>query len=136
MLGRQVGVHHAFVRHDAVVAIRAAEVALVVFVPAAGRHGGVVKEGVGLGFCAEGRGEGLHELKAQGGFAVEDSGAGVRAGVDLVGLGAGEPRGEENLGAVQEDIQAEMVAVEGQAPGSLGGGAAEEDEVVGVFVHY
>lgn len=95
-----------------------------------------MKEGVCLGFCAEGRGEGLHELEAQGGFAVEDGGAGVRAGVDLVGLGAGEPRGEENLGAVQEDIQAEVVAVEGEAPGSRGAGAAEEDEIVGVFIHY
>jgi hypothetical protein len=62
---------------------------------------------------------------------MKDPCARVGARVDLVGLGAGEPGGDDDLGAVEEDVQTEVVAVEGDAPGVGGGGAAEEDEVVG-----
>ena len=38
------------------------------------------------------------------------------------------------MGLVEEDVEAEVVAVEGDAPGAGGGGDAEEDEVVRVLV--
>ena len=49
-MGRERGVCDAFVGDDSVVAISAAEVALVVAVPAARGHGGVVEGGVYLRF--------------------------------------------------------------------------------------
>lgn len=63
-------------------------------------------------------------------FGLEDAGSLVAARVDYVGLGAGEPGGHDSLGAVEKDVEAEVVAVERKAPGGGGGGGAEEDEVV------
>lgn len=125
----------ALVGDDAVVAVCAAEVALVVLVPAAWGHSGIVHVGEDAGLGLEVGREGLHELEAELLLDLHDAGACVRAGVDLVGLGAGEPGGGDDLGFVQEDVEAEVVAVEGPAPGSVGGRAAEEDEVVGELVH-
>ena len=108
--------------------------ALVVAVPAAGRHARIFHFGVDLGLGLEGWGEGLHQLKTEGFFHVQDSCAGVGARVYFVGLGAGEPGGDDHLCLVEEDVEAEVVAVEGDAPGGGGGGCAEEDEVVGEFI--
>lgn len=125
----------ALVGHDAVVAVRAAEVALVVLVPAARRHRGIMHLGEDARLGLELRGERLHELQTKPLLDLHDAGACVGTAVDLVGLGAGEPGGGDDLGLVEEDVQAEVVAVERPAPGPVGGGAAEEHEVVGEFVH-
>lgn len=121
LLGGGHGGHgDAFVGDDAVVAVGAAEVALVVAVPAARRHGRVVHEFVGLRFCLQLWGQGLHELEAELFFACQDAGAFVGARVDLVGLGAGEPGRDDDLAFVQENVEAEVVAIEGPAPGLCG----------------
>lgn len=96
-------------------------------------------EFVGLGFLLEGAGEGLHEFEAEVSFVVEDFGAAPWAGVDYVGFGAREGWGDHDLvgtvGVVEEDVEAEVVAVEGPAPGLGGRGCAEDEEVVRVLVH-
>lgn len=124
-----------FVGHDAVVAVRAAEMALVVLVPSTLGHGGIVHEFVRLCALLQVLRQGSHEFETQVFFAGQDAGALVGAGVDFVGLGAGEPGTQNQLAAVEEGVQAEMVAVEGPAPWTVRGGVAEEDEVVRIFVH-
>ena len=81
----------AFVGDDAVVSVGAAEVALVVAVPAALGHGGIFHELVGLGLGLQVWGQRLHELEAQGLLPGQDAGSLVWTCVDLVGFCAGEP---------------------------------------------
>lgn len=109
--------------------------ALVVTIPATRGHGGVVHEFVDLCGGLLGGSEGLHELQTEIGFGMEDGGTGVWARVDEVGLGAGEDGSDEDLGTVEEDVQAEMMTVELEAPWSSGGRGAEEDKVVAELIH-
>lgn len=60
----------------------------------------------------------------------------VGAVVDEVGLRAGEPRRDDELRAVQQHVEAQVVSVEGEAPGASGGGRAKEGKVVGELVHH
>lgn len=62
-------------------------------------------------------------------------GAGERACVDNIRLCSREGRGYDDLAAVQIDIEAQVMAVEGPTPGLIGGWDTEEEEVVGVLVH-
>lgn len=77
----------------------------------------------------------MHEFETEGFLNVEDARAAVGARVNFIRLGACEPRRGDNLVLVEEDVEAEVVAVEGPTPGSCGGGVAEEDEVVGKLIH-
>lgn len=65
---------------------------------------------------------------------MQDACAGVGTCVDDVRLCAGKPWAYDQLGLVEEDVEAEMVAVEAYAPGSAGRGLPEDDEVVAKFV--
>lgn len=66
---------------------------------------------------------------------MQDARAGVRALVDLVGLGAGEPGRHDDLGFIQEHAEAQVVPVEAEPPGRGLGRRAEQHEVVAVLVH-
>lgn len=134
--GIQLADQDAFVRHDAVVAVRAAHVSLVVVVPAALGHRRVPELLVDLRFGLLVRRERLHQLQSSFVFDLQDPCAFVRARVDDVGLRAREPRRDDDLRLVQEDVQAQVVPVETEAPCVRAGGFAEQDEVVRVFVHH
>lgn len=131
-----VGHQDALVRHDAVVAVRAAQVPLVVVVPPPARHGRVFHLLECLGFCLLLGWQGLHELEPESLLFLQDARAFVRAVVDLVRLRPREPRRHDHLRAAEEDVQAEVVAVETIPPGDRRGGGAEEHEVVAVLVHH
>lgn len=128
------GDEDTFVGDDAVVAIGATEVSLVVMIPATVGHGWVAEEFEDLGGLLLRRGEALHQGEAEALFLMEDACACIAACVDQVGLRTGEPGGDDDLGAVEEDTEAEVVAVEGESPWRGCGGFAEEDEVVGELV--
>ena len=104
MRGVHGGEGDAFVGDDAVVAIGAAEVALVVSVPAALWHCWVFHQFVDLGLLLQRRGQGLHELETELFFSCQDAGAFVRPRVDFVGLGAGEPGRDYDLAFEEEDV--------------------------------
>ena len=70
MRGGEGGGGDPFVGHDAVVAEGAAEMALVVAVPAPGRHGGVVHQAVARGGALERGGQALHQLEPECFFGV------------------------------------------------------------------
>lgn len=134
--GSQLADQDAFVRHDAVVAVRAAHVSLVVVVPAALGHRRVLELLVDLGLGLLVRRERLHQFQSRFVFHLQNPCAFVRARVDDVGLRACEPRRDDDLRLVQEDVQAQVVPVETEAPGVRAGGFAKQDEVVRVFVHH
>lgn len=135
LAGRYVGHDNALVRHDPVVAVCAAEVALVVVVPPAVGHGRVPQQPVCLrpGLLV-GR-EALHKPQPQPLLLGENAYPAILALIDKVGLGACKPQQYNNLRLIKEDVEVEVVAVEGVAPGARGRGVAKQDEVVAVLVY-
>lgn len=77
----------------------------------------------------------MHELETEGLLDVEDAGTAVGTRINFIWLGACEPWRGDDLVLVEEDVEAEVVAVEGPTPGSCGGRVSEEDEVVGELIH-
>lgn len=124
----------AFVGHDSVIPEGATEVSLIVAVPSSTWHGGVFHSLEDLSFCLEFWGERLHQFQAQCFLFVQNLRACVGPAVDLIGLCTGEPGRDDYLGAVEEDVQAKVVSVEGNAPGIRGGGRSKEHDVVRMLV--
>ena len=145
---------HAFIRHDTIIAKSAAAMTLIVWPPSIADqfvsltlivvrlpidlfHALVPQILEHLRFLLLLRAQALHQLQAEIALFVQDLGAFPFAGVDDVGLCAGEGGGEDDLWAFEEAGDVEVVAVEEPAPGLRGGrrGRAKEEEIIGVFVH-
>ena len=115
---RELGHRNALVWHYPVVSVRAAQMSLVVVVPSSFRHGRVAEEFVHLCFGLLLRTQALHQLQSQLLLLLQDAGALVRSLIDQIRLGTGEPRRDDHLRFVQENVQTQMVAVERKAPRS------------------
>ena len=109
--------------------------ALVVVIPPSLRHLRIAHRLVSLRFLLQVRGQTLHEAKAQLFLRSQYLTARIWASVDLVGLRACEAWRCYHLGLVKEDVQAEVMAVEGETPWLRRRGLAEESEIVGEFIH-
>lgn len=130
----------ALVRDDTVVLVRAAEVALVKGVPP------VLGESLVAGHALVDLGELLvlgrqvaHEVETADLLLREEAETLVGADVDTVGLGAHKGGTDNHAGTDKDDGETEVVAKEGEAPGSSEGrstglGGEEETEVVAVLV--
>lgn len=108
--------------------------ALIVVIPASLGHSWVLHEFVGLRFLLLVGRKRLHEFQTKSFFFVEDSGASVRTCVDDVWLCSCEAWAYDQLRAVHEDVEAEVVPVEADTPGRRSRCCAEETDIVGELV--
>ncbi|KAG9796228.1 hypothetical protein KCU88_g68, partial [Aureobasidium melanogenum] len=117
-------------RHDSVVAVCSAQMALVVMIPSTLGHGGIYHLFVNLCLGLLLLWQRLHQFEAELFFHLQNASSLVWARINLIGFGAREPGRHDQLRTVEEYVEAQVVAVEADAPWARGRRLAEQHKVI------